>query len=313
MSSTTTTPSSPPATTSSNNPFVAETIQHYTGRAATYDNTTSGAGGWHAELGRDFVRWLPPPRGGAVLDLACGTGLVALPYAEAVGPGGVAVGVDVTEAMLEQARRKDREGRVTWVLGDITDLSSIDAVRQVVAERGGFDVISCCSALVLLEPPARRHVKHWTKYLKVGGKIIVDVTTEDRTTQYLFTVPLRRQTTADDEDKPFIFEREWIKGIHSVDRLYRDDGEPASTSPSLEPIQTFRTKSYTPEALYDGDQAAEVFEEKANSTYRWVKQDEATLNKARQIWPELWRQSLRPDGKFWDGHPLYVTIGRRRS
>jgi len=57
----------------------------------------------------------------------------------------------------------------------------------------------------------------------------------------------------------------------------------------------------------------EVFEEKANSTYRWVKRDEATLNKARQTWPELWRQSLRPDGTFWDGHPLYVTIGRRRS
>ena len=44
------------------NAFTTETLAQYTPRAAAYD---TAAGGWHAELGHDFVTWLPPPKGGA--------------------------------------------------------------------------------------------------------------------------------------------------------------------------------------------------------------------------------------------------------
>jgi SAM-dependent methyltransferase len=46
---------------------------------------------------------------GAVLDVGCGTGGAACAAARALGPGGVCVGVDVSEAMIEAARLRAAE------------------------------------------------------------------------------------------------------------------------------------------------------------------------------------------------------------
>src|SRR5262245_4266314 len=55
------------------------------------------------------ARWLVEAarvsRGDAVLDVATGTGQVLFAAAEAVGPTGRVVGVDLTDAMLDHARR----------------------------------------------------------------------------------------------------------------------------------------------------------------------------------------------------------------
>jgi SAM-dependent methyltransferase len=58
--------------------------------------------------------------GGAVLDLACGTGLVALPVAER---GLRVTGVDLAKPMLDHARSKAHRGHldVDWVEGDARD------------------------------------------------------------------------------------------------------------------------------------------------------------------------------------------------
>ncbi|EXJ90461.1 hypothetical protein A1O1_03563 [Capronia coronata CBS 617.96] len=280
--------------------FISETIKQYTPRAANYD---AANGGWHAELAHDFVAWLPPPKGGAVLDLACGTGLVTLAQAEAVGPDGVVVGMDVTAAMLDEARRKTRPrdgGQVQWVLADITDLSGLAAIQEVVTHRGGFDVISCCSALVLLPDPGQ-NIQRWANYLKPGtGKIIIDVPTEDHTLQYLSTGPLRRAM-----GKPFIFDREWVRNVHSLEELYENAG--------LEVAKSFRTRSYVPQRWWEADEAMKAFEEQSRTTFEWVMEDDALLEKARQVWPTIWEQHLTQDGKLWDGHALYVSIGRRRQ
>ncbi|KIW16701.1 hypothetical protein PV08_03889 [Exophiala spinifera] len=277
---------------------VSEAINHYTSRAGTYDAAT---GGWHAVLGCDYVDFLPPPRGGAVLDLACGTGLVSLPYAQAVGPDGVVVGVDITDAMLDEARQKPvpaGSGAVHWVKADVADLSSIDAVQEVRRERGGFDVISCCSALVLLHDPAAC-VRHWATYLVPGtGRIIIDVPTEDRTLQKLFTVSLRKSLGL-----PNLFDREWIRDIHSLEHMYEGAG--------LEVEESFRTKSYIPERVFGLDEGMTVFEEASTSTYQWVRNSTDLLARARDVWPVIWKESLNDNEKHRDGHWLYVTIGAR--
>ncbi|KAJ9638530.1 hypothetical protein H2204_004301 [Knufia peltigerae] len=278
--------------------FITETIREYTPRARNYDIS---AGGWHATLGRDYVDWLPPPRGGAVLDLACGTGLVSLPYAQAVGPGGVVVGVDVTEAMLDEARRKPLprdSGALHWIKGDIADLSSLNVVQNVLSQRGGFDVISCCSALVLLRDPAAC-IRHWAPYLVPGtGKMIIDVPTEDETMQYLFTVSLRKPLGLS-----YVFDREWIKDIHSLEAMYEGAG--------LEVERSFRTKSYIPEKVWRADEAMAAFEEATTSTYKWVRSDDNILARARELWPGVWKKSLNDNSELRDGHSLYVTIGLR--
>src|SRR6266849_8246390 len=59
--------------------------------------------------------------GESVLDIATGTGHLALAAAQAVGPSGKVTGLDLTREMLEQAKRKAEANGVTnaeWREGD---------------------------------------------------------------------------------------------------------------------------------------------------------------------------------------------------
>jgi demethylmenaquinone methyltransferase / 2-methoxy-6-polyprenyl-1,4-benzoquinol methylase len=70
-----------------------------------------------------------PPRGGAALDVACGTGQLTLELRDRVGPGGRVVGLDFSEQMLAVAGTANPS--IEWVQGDATSLpfgdSSFDA------------------------------------------------------------------------------------------------------------------------------------------------------------------------------------------
>jgi demethylmenaquinone methyltransferase/2-methoxy-6-polyprenyl-1,4-benzoquinol methylase len=52
--------------------------------------------------------------GGRALDVACGTGDLAIELVRRVGPGGEVVGSDFSEAMLARAREKDPSVRWEW-------------------------------------------------------------------------------------------------------------------------------------------------------------------------------------------------------
>jgi SAM-dependent methyltransferase len=71
--------------------------------------------------GEAALRAHPPNPGDTVLDLGCGLGDTTVRLAGLVGPEGEAVGIDVSENMIETAR-KDAEGvgaRVSFIVGDI--------------------------------------------------------------------------------------------------------------------------------------------------------------------------------------------------
>jgi len=290
------------STTDKSNPFIAASLSEYTRRAEGYD---VASGGWHGELARDFVEWLPPPRDTAVLDLACGTGLVTLAWSRAIGAGGTVVGVDITEPMLDQARRKpfpreeDGGPEVKFVLASIMDLAGVLEVQQVVETRGGFDIISLCSALVLLEDPGKA-IKSWERLLKPeSGRIIIDVPTEDPTLMSLLNYPLRRAIGV-----PIIFEGNQTKGIHSLETLYKEA--------ALEVEKSFKTRSYLPERTYLAHEIWDALDSPMGEKTRRLVEERGSLEKARQAWEKIWAENLT-DGKLWDGHKLYVSIGRRGS
>src|SRR4029078_4914664 len=57
-------------------------------------------------LGRAAVKALAPRAGERILDIGCGSGQTTLDLAEAVGPAGRVLGVDISEPLLAIARRR---------------------------------------------------------------------------------------------------------------------------------------------------------------------------------------------------------------
>ncbi len=63
------------------------------------------AGGLHRRVAKRLLELAAPTPGETVLDVGCGTGLVANQAARLVGPSGYVLGIDVSKGMLAVARR----------------------------------------------------------------------------------------------------------------------------------------------------------------------------------------------------------------
>jgi len=143
----------------------------YNARSSYYNDS------WHPS----FAQWMADTAslslGERVLDLACGTGLLTFAVANAVGTAGEVIGVDISDGMLAEAgarlekeRKTEDTKNIQFFNHDIANLSSLDDVKEE-----SFDAITCASALVLLRDP-KAALQEWLKYLKPGGRLVVDTT-----------------------------------------------------------------------------------------------------------------------------------------
>ena len=102
------------------------------------------------------------PRGGTALDVATGTGDLALALARVAGPGGRVVGIDFAEAMLEVARRKAHQRGVTVEFrhADALDLpfpnASFDAVTIGFGLRNVSDIPRALTEMARVLRPGGR-------------------------------------------------------------------------------------------------------------------------------------------------------------
>ncbi len=102
------------------------------------------------------------PPSGAILDLACGTGIVTLALARR-NPQARIVGVDVTEDYLQVARQKARD------LG--ANVEFIHADAEAVALKGTFDCIT--SSYIPKYVDANKLLDNITPALRPGGVIVL--------------------------------------------------------------------------------------------------------------------------------------------
>jgi SAM-dependent methyltransferase len=117
-----------------------------------------------------FKPWVPMmleaanvSEGDRVLDVACGTGVVARGALPAVGVDGRVVGLDATDAMLTVASRI--EPGVKWRVGDAGDLPFSD---------GSFDAVICQSGLMFF-PDQVGSIREMWRMLGTGGRLAVQV------------------------------------------------------------------------------------------------------------------------------------------
>jgi O-methyltransferase / aklanonic acid methyltransferase len=114
-------------------------------------------------FGRRLVDRIGIPRGGRVVDVACGSGAALVPAGEAVGAGGLAVGVDVSVAMLRRAGATDAGS------GPQLRLACMDAKRLAIRSES-FDAVVCSFALGSFADPLSALAECW-RVAHLGGRL----------------------------------------------------------------------------------------------------------------------------------------------
>lgn len=114
----------------------------------------------------DLTLEVASPRAGErVLDVACGTGVVARRAAEVVGPSGAVTGLDLAADMIDVARRAPApaEPRIEWHVGDAASLPFPDAA---------YDVVVCQMGLMFVADKDVA-VAEMRRVLAPGGRAVV--------------------------------------------------------------------------------------------------------------------------------------------
>ena len=133
----------------------------YNAAADSYDDPANSFWG---RFGRTTVERLRLSPGARVLDVCCGSGASALPAAEAVGPDGSVLGIDLATNLLELARAKAAVRglrNAEFRLGDMLDLNLPDSQ---------FDAVVCVFGIFFV-PDMSAAVRALWRVVRPGGRL----------------------------------------------------------------------------------------------------------------------------------------------
>ena len=137
--------------------------------AATYNAASDfydhPANSW-SRFGERTIARLGLKPAARVLDVCCGTGAAAIPAAEAVGPAGSVLGIDLAEDLLHLARAKVRSrgmSNIEFRLGDMLDLRLPDTQ---------FDAVVCVFGIFFV-PDMTGAVRELWRMVRLGGQLAI--------------------------------------------------------------------------------------------------------------------------------------------
>jgi ubiquinone/menaquinone biosynthesis C-methylase UbiE len=122
---------------------------------------------WQSQLAEAQALMLTqtaPCAGECVLDVATGTGLIALAAAARVGPAGSVIGIDISQRMVDTARMRALAAGVSNA-----SFVRVDAEKPGFAD-AAFDAALCALGLMYLPEPLAA-LRELSRVVKPGGRI----------------------------------------------------------------------------------------------------------------------------------------------
>ncbi|ESZ95960.1 hypothetical protein SBOR_3652 [Sclerotinia borealis F-4128] len=322
--------------TSSSQPQSIAIHTIYDSRAPTYDDATT----FHKSLAHEYVEYAKPVEGEKLLDLACGTGLVGFEWMNGIScdehvssqsevlnystdainshaPLSQIHGIDISSGMLSIARSKipslpkhnhsrgiplppldPRETNILFEHHDITSLSTLPSLSDA---KGRFDIITICSALMLLSSPLE-NMRSWIPYLKPtsptppGGRLILDIPHPSSMLGLSIFYKLSLEFGIS-----ILGSREWIgnSGIVAVENLGR-----LMKEAGLVDVKAFETRIFhdIPAATPVANKIGEIIDKGEENEYReWPATNEAgkKIFDIMTQWKSLenWREGTEDEKK----------------
>ncbi|KAF1831201.1 S-adenosyl-L-methionine-dependent methyltransferase [Decorospora gaudefroyi] len=271
----------------------ADAIRFYDSKSWDYDAT------WHNDFTKRFISYLDIQPGQHVLDLACGTGLLTFREAEAVGPEGQVVGVDVTPGMLAVAAHRQKQGgdrysNITFLKGDVLHLEETEELKG-----RQFDVITVASALVLFPDP-KAAIEHWTQLLKPRGIIAMDATHPRNLVSGMVLERVARRL-----ELRIPYNRSWSKSEDTLKQTLESAGL------EVDQVTTVENQAGYGKRFYEMEQWDDFFVENVivKDIARTFANNEIR-RKAQELYKEEW-EKLAIDGKVEEVDSVFLGIARK--
>lgn len=184
--------------------------------APTYERTGVA---FFDPIGAALARFAEPRPGERLLDLGCGRGASLFPAAEAVGPTGTAVGIDLAPGMVAATAADARERGLDRVRVQVGDAEAPDFPD------GSFDLLLSGLVIFFLPDPAAA-VRAYARLLRPGGRLALSTFVE--------------LTDA---------EREWFQHLGGALGPYLPPAPPPTPGAAPPPEARFRTREAVAELL----------------------------------------------------------------